>query len=422
MKFGTRPRSKRSNKNRQLDLGRYPGIFKDNLKCKPMITRSTEKRKIQDMKKISQDSELMDSAYDTDKSMKQSVSPACDPYNLVLTDDDENDNNTKKKKNKQVQKRNKTQTRSRSTRSKTTKTDSARHKQTLSSSTSTPVLHPCAHEAKGHKVNSTSTPVLEHCLNETSTLTPEVTPILVSKPFDCASPTSNFVTPQLPRSVRKRDGDKSDLDNISKQLNYSSLTDSGIELSLPPSKKKLPEKFSFKNEKSNKENSFTAIHIKKQRNAGVPILGEKNQNTQNKPHSKETCEHLQDMGVKDSCFGFDSLNSPQISPPKRTKVAKCTTEESHANACSQSSPDSLLKDLSSSNRLVDTNSPPTTPLFEEGIAKDSECLEVNKSSSKTYKPSNRKFKKRISVSKIDEWATHFNMEIEEAEKFDLNIE
>ncbi|KAH9519505.1 hypothetical protein Btru_002892 [Bulinus truncatus] len=360
-----------------------------------LLRRFSERRKV-------------DSAYETDKS-------SSDPYDLNMIDELVNEE-TKRNEKKGCN------------RSKTRLRYSQPKKQVSKK------------PEKGHGVNSTSTPVLQsgnlgmkqRYSKDSSSVTPEVTPILPSKPFECASPlNSSFVTPQLPRSVRKCDSENSELLNISKQLTYSSHTDSGIDLNPPPPvKKKLTDtlqKWSLtkiENQKKRKcqktkENNFVNLKVKTEKPYEFRILFDENKKNKSLClNSREnvihqTKQNIQDQSSLDSCFGFDSMESPQSSC---SNIVKRRKKIPTPKISFKDSSNSVIKE-----NLVKSSSPPY--FSEEIFSEEPECLPVNKSSAKTYKPtSSKKLKSRLSVSKIDAWAANLNMEIEEAERFDLNVE
>ncbi|CAL1542006.1 unnamed protein product, partial [Lymnaea stagnalis] len=207
------------------------------------------------------------------------------------------------------------------------------------------------------KTNSTSTPVLLNS-SDTEVLktkqtklkspsgTPEVTPILPVKTFESATASDDsFITPQIRRSTRKRGCDLNQMTDITVQLNYSSQADSGIALS-PPSKKictEMPAK-SLADKNLNQENHTNKkithiINANTGEKRRCSAFGLQFMNRRNifSPNSKKNTAVLQDFGevskdVNDSCFGFDSLGSPQVSPPQTSSPQASPPQTSPSQA------------------------------------------------------------------------------------------
>ncbi|XP_046379934.2 sororin-B-like [Haliotis rufescens] len=113
------------------------------------------------------------------------------------------------------------------------------------------------------------------------------------------------------------------------------------------------------------------------------------------------------VGVKDKCFGFDSLGSP-------------------AHGISTSDYGSAVMDLSQIS--MDDTAPSVEKDFEVTMFSEPEMepepeMSLNKSLSIAYKPSKQKRPKgRYSISKVDAWAEKMNQEFDDAEHFELSIE
>ncbi|BFZ07826.1 hypothetical protein BsWGS_10865 [Bradybaena similaris] len=389
---------------------------------------------------------LADSAYDADEesvtpnSSPDQISPLVkDPYEFDITDDvpivrlkRRRKNNTKK-----------------ATKFIPTKTYKKNGKAPVSSQktmpTSTPVLNMSG--SSSQSLGESSLPV-----------TAEVTPILPYKTHDCASSTDSFVTPQIHRPSRKHSLLPDQLVSLSSELSYSSPGDSGIALS--PMTKKAHTSSDTENHdprvgpKSQKTNIIDN-HMKKEQKQ-ISSVDLHKMNKKNHPVSQVNVPEILTMkqiynknksySDQDSCFGFESPVKAALSPgsensppagSKQAKSAKKTkkqivSKEAYRSARTNSSDCSLtcltndrvsLGCAAASQESVPRVNSALLALFSDSSA-DSEPLEleVNKTTAKSYKSFKIRRTNNSAVTKLDEWASNFNMEIEDTEKFDLNIE
>ncbi|XP_005097026.1 uncharacterized protein LOC101857327 [Aplysia californica] len=395
---------------------------------------------------------LTDSAYDgdeesatTDSTPEKSIPD--DPYGLDLMEDVPvvvGGGKKNSKKNSQSQNKPKTM-------AKRTKKAPAALAPIVP--TSTPVLDTGTHHTKRRSLNKNS-----------PSATPEVTPILpVRSPPDSGR---SFNTPHNRRSTRKRPYQvDSDTPMLPTHLSCSSQGDSGIVVSPLPkkhsavvsskdlnytkvTKSKKKQTASHAGKRKNNENLTASIEInpKPKRKRNVLSLKSTSE-TENIIGNKDSPENVRQDS---SCFGFTSMDSPVQStpstPPSSRKYSKFAKHSKPRTvfpsdkdyrvakeiSLSDSPGDSVLKgdglDSSGSQLSNPWNSAGrgSPPLFsDEMFSTEADSLEVNKSTYKPYKPVKvKKIVKRnvLKTSKMDEWASNFNMEIAELEKFELNIE
>ncbi|XP_059171353.1 uncharacterized protein LOC131952627 [Physella acuta] len=384
---------------------------------------------------------LIDSAYDADGESTPNVSPAQgdikDPYDVSMIEDVPfvKSNNLKKKSKKSTQKVDKNIQKN----NRINKKDNAKETGMKTNSTSTPVL------------GSGETEKLKSKQPNTVSVTPEVTPILPVKPFECKTPSDDsYITPQIRRSARKRACEHTELANISLELNYTSQGDSGIALS-PAIKKRCPETPNedgtvSKHDQQKKPTTASQYksntdHTKSSSGISRPFMNKRNifspNSKLNIPEILEVDKPSKGKSLDNSCFGFDSLGSPKLSPPtkpikktKTKKTVKSSLSYRHVQnnfSDSSSKESSPIEDSDVMQENIPRNASSSPSLFSDDVfSGTSESLEVNRSINKTYKHRTKcrdiKPKSSLQVSKLDVWASNFNMEIEDIEKFDLNIE
>jgi len=320
----------------------------------------------------------------------------------------------------------------------------------VSSKTAKKSTQPAAH--------STSTPVQDsnsqtHKRRSVICSSPEVTPILPVVSPESQDSVETDITPFNRRSTRKRPHqlatDTPTLPNTQTSLETTlncSSHDSGIVVSPKPKKrfavsntkdattkpakskkhvghggKKIQDKrnVSFMNDITENENlcsSFMGENPCKKRKALTLKSNIMSKNSQSPPRDSE------------SYFGFSMVSSPVPSTPpssrKKTNPRKLISpKQSYRSAKelypSDSSPENVLE-FGSQDTQGSAESLFSDNLFSSGYG---DSFEVNKSSIKAYKPSKvKKIKSTKRLSKIDTWASTFNMEIADIEKFELNIE
>ncbi|XP_067682028.1 sororin-B-like [Haliotis asinina] len=342
----------------------------DSEKKQKKCTVNNSKRRSRRLKKRDSDSTSIDSAYDGDGETTNSTmgsssssdqtmsSPSSDMYDF-----DENDNppgrgilspkqpKVKKKTSKRIQASNK-----KSSSSKTSKPHKLSPK--MESVSGTPVVSKGKSDAEN-----------EPSRRPKGMKTPGVSPILSASRLDSSmnSSVENKGKRKMPGStpnVTPQIGSKSKNPRIDSIKN-----DSGCFVSPPPMK--------------------------------VPRLIAKDTSTPS--NMKDDIR----VGVKDKCFGFDSLGSP-------------------AHGISTSDYGSAVMDLSQIS--MDDTAPSVEKDFEVTMFSEPEMepepeMILNKSLTISYKPTKQKRPKgRYSISKVDAWAEKMNQEFDDAENFELSVE
>ncbi|RUS78496.1 hypothetical protein EGW08_013743 [Elysia chlorotica] len=325
---------------------------------------------------------LVDSAYDGDEESSPSAtqSEEDDPYSVATMEDVPVVTRERKKKREKHP-----------ARAKTTK---AKVKKRASS-------------AGGHTSSTPNQiePPLRRSTRNASHLssTPEITPILPVKSQDIIHPDLSFATPQINQLSCKQTA----ISSASPSLQSSSQADSGIALS-PPAKRARIQPGAARHKSA--------------------ILGKKFMNKRNifSPNSKEKGSESETKENADSsCFGFSCLDSKGLDRQRDMPVSGVyRSAQPVTTDSSPTSPSRPLVSTDSENCLGSHREWPSPSLFSDDMpSADSESMVFNKSSAKSYKPcKERKLKHKKSVSKFEAWANEINMEIEDIEKFVLNIE
>ncbi|KAK3745457.1 hypothetical protein RRG08_046115 [Elysia crispata] len=321
---------------------------------------------------------LVDSAYDGDEESSPSTtqSEEDDPYSVATMEDVPAVSRERKKKREKrpVPK---------ATKAKITKRTSSACGHT--SSTPNQIVEPPVRRSTRHTSRLSSTP--------------EVTPILPVKSIDILYPDVSFTTPQL--GCKQSEA----VSSASPSLQSSSQADSGIALS-PPAKR-------------------ARLQPGEARHKSATVLGKKFMNKRNifSPNSKEKqneCEAKEN--VDNSCFGFNSLESVALEHQRDILVTE--VYRSVQPVMTDSSPSRPLVSTDSENCLGSQCQWPSPSLFSDDmLSADAESTTFNKSTARSYKPcKEKKLKHKKAVSKFEAWANEINMEIEDIERFVLNIE
>ncbi|GFS15244.1 hypothetical protein ElyMa_006766400 [Elysia marginata] len=343
--------------------------------------------RLQNQKKTPHKPLLVDSAYDGDEESSPSTSQSDenDPYSVATMEDVPVVTRERKKR---------------------------REKRPIPANNTQAKVRKRASSGGGHTSstpNQVVQPAMRMSTRNSSRLssTPEVTPILPVKSSDTVSHDLSFSTPQIYHltSISKQ---SPALSSPSPSLQSSSQADSGIAVS-PPAKR-------------------ARMQPNQPRHKSAAALGKKFMNKRNifSPNSKERDSDFEAKENMSSSFnGVNGLKSSGVDHDKNYPVSGVyRNSQTVTSDSSQTSPSQALVSTDSENCPDFQRQWPSPGLFSDDMmTADSESMTFNKSSAKSYKPCKvKKLKHKKSVSKFEAWANEMNMEIEDIEKFDLNIE